>query len=194
MFVFGKVIDKEKIASAIAQKKSMTFESLKQTIVTESLTIEDMAECEGFSYEKEEVNINDMYLSNFSRILFDLTLDELEFIRDNNLFEFDKDSLLDYRCQINLNKRINELRQTLEDIIRCSSIDNIGSYFQRFTSIQEQAKQGSKLETILGLNRDNVILTPMGIKLKTCIENLKNMHIEFLKESKKSLQLIKQQY
>lgn len=187
MFTSEKVIDKEKIKAAIAEKKSMTFESVEENLVKDLLAMDELLKTDGINVNQqgsEEINIYDMYLSSFSTILFGLTLDELEFINDNNLFGFDKNNLLDYKCQTIMDERIKDFKQTLDDVVRSISIDNAGSYFQKFGDIHNQARQGIKLNIILGLDRSGVELTPIGARLKSCIDNIRKMHIEFLKNAK----------
>ena len=130
MFTSEKVIDKEKIKAAIAEKKSMTFESVDENLVKDLLAMDELLKTDGINVNQqgsEEINIYDMYLSSFSTILFGLTLDELEFINDNNLFGFDKNNLLDYKCQTIMDERIKDFKQTLDDVVRSISIDNAGS-------------------------------------------------------------------
>lgn len=189
MYTSKKVINREKIKEVVAEKQSMTFESLEEYIAKEFLVMEENLKNEDTDINKQEnkeINIYDVYLENFSILLYGLTLDELEFINDNNLFNLDKNNLLDYRCQLILNERINNFKQTLNAVEHSTSMDNIGSYFQKFGNIHEQAKQGIKLNIILGLDREDVELTPQGTKLKECIDNIKKLHIDFLKNAKKS--------
>ncbi|MBE6146676.1 MAG: hypothetical protein E7171_08685 [Firmicutes bacterium] len=189
MFTKEKVIDKERIKEAIIEKKSMTFEKLEETIVKELLILENELKEEGIidsQKENEEVNIYEYYINYFSTLLFGLTLDELEFINDNNLFEFDRNNLLDCRCQLILDERIKNFKSTIDDLSHGISIENIGNYFQKFGDIRNQSKQGTKLTIILGLDRKDIELTPLGCKLKSCIDNIKNIHINFLRQNKAS--------
>ena len=136
--------------------------------------------------ENDEINIYEFYVVSFSTILFGLTLDELEFINNNNLFELDRNNLLDHRCQLIMDERIKTFKTTINDLSHGVSIENIGNYFQKFGNIHNQAKQGTKLTIILGFDRTNIELTPLGCKLKSCIDNIKNIHINFLREKKAS--------
>lgn len=61
--------------------------------------------------------------------------------------------------------------------------ENIGSYFRRFPNLFKMSAQATKIITILGLNRENVELTPEGEKLKICLDNVKKIFIESRKQS-----------
>ncbi len=123
-----------------------------------------------------------MYDIAFSSTLYDLTLDELEYINENNLFGFDDNNILDYRCKMSIVKRINFYKQIISDLIDSMQKDNIGSYFQRFGDLFHMSAYGLQIAAILGLNRNGVELTPEGEKLKACIENIRQLHRDELKQ------------
>lgn len=158
MFTTEKLIDKNKIRDAIIEKQSMTFEKLEEKYAKEFLLFKETFKEENINQHPQnyEFNVYDEYINWFSTLLFGLTLDELEFINNENLFNLDKNNLLDLRCQEAIDKRIKDFRQTLEDLNHSISIGNVGNYFQKFGDIHDQAMQGIKLKIILGLNRENV--------------------------------------
>ena len=178
-FVINKVIDKNMIKDRVTEKHEMTFEKLEEVMVQDLGSISDLI---GIQAEND-INIYQFYEIWFSSLLTSTTLDELEFINANNLFGLDKNNLLDYKCQLMIDERIANFRGTLEDLMRSINEDNIGSYFQKFGDISNQAKQGIMINMILGLDREGVELTPLGSKLKTCIDNIRKLHIDVLKNN-----------
>lgn len=178
-FVINKVIDKNMIKDRVTEKHEMTFEKLEEVMVQDLGSISDLI---GIQTEND-INIYQFYEIWFSSLLTSTTLDELEFINANNLFGLDKNNLLDYKCQLMIDERIANFRGTLEDLMRSINEDNIGSYFQKFGDISNQAKQGIIINMILGLDREGVELTPLGSKLKTCIDNIRKLHIDVLKNN-----------
>lgn len=178
-FVINKVIDKNMIKDRVTEKHEMTFEKLEEVMVQDLGSISDLI---GIQTEND-INIYQFYEIWFSSLLTSTTLDELEFINANNLFGLDKNNLLDYKCQLMIDERIANFRGTLEDLMRSINEDNIGSYFQKFGDISNQAKQGIMINMILGLDREGVELTPLGPKLKTCIDNIRKLHIDVLKNN-----------
>ena len=178
-FVINKVIDKNMIKDRVTEKHEMTFEKLEEVMVQDLGSISDLI---GIQTEND-INIYQFYEIWFSSLLTSTTLDELEFINANNLFGLDKNNLLDYKCQLMIDERIANFRGTLEDLMRSINEDNIGSYFQKFGDISNQAKQGIMINMILGLDRECVELTPLGSKLKTCIDNIRKLHIDVLKNN-----------
>ena len=178
-FVINKVIDKNMIKDRVTEKHEMTFEQLEEVMVQDLGSISDLI---GIQTEND-INIYQFYEIWFSSLLTSTTLDELEFINANNLFGLDKNNLLDYKCQLMIDERIANFRGTLEDLMRSINEDNIGSYFQKFGDISNQAKQGIMINMILGLDREGVELTPLGSKLKTCIDNIRKLHIDVLKNN-----------
>ena len=178
-FVINKVIDKNMIKDRVTEKHEMTFEKLEEVMVQDLGSISDLI---GIQTEND-INIYQFYEIWFSSLLTSTTLDELEFINANNLFGLDKNNLLDYKCQLMIHERIANFRGTLEDLMRSINEDNIGSYFQKFGDISNQAKQGIMINMILGLDREGVELTPLGSKLKTCIDNIRKLHIDVLKNN-----------
>lgn len=179
MFVINKVIDKNMIKNRIAEKNEMNFKKLEEMMVQELGSISDLL---GIQMEND-INIYQFYEVWFSSLLTSTTLDELEFINDNNLFGLDRNNLLDYKCQLMIDERIASFRNTLEDLIRTINEDNIGSYFQKFGDISNQTKQGIMINMILGLDREGVELTPLGSMLKTCIDNIRKLNIDLLKNN-----------
>ena len=177
LFVNNKVIDKNMIRDRVTEKHEMTFEKLSEVMEKEILSLKLLG-LEG----NNDINIYDFYLIWFSSLLTSTTLDELEFINANNLFDLDENSLLDYKCQMAIDERLKNFKQTSDDLTNCLNITNIGEYFQKFGDIQSQARQAIKLTMILGLDRENVELTPLGAKLKICIENIRKLNINLLKE------------
>ena len=178
-FVINKVIDKNMIKDRVTEKHEMTFEKLEEVMVQDLGSISALI---GIQTEND-INIYQFYEIWFSSLLTSTTLDELEFINANNLFGLDKNNLLDYKCQLMIDERIANFRGTLEDLMRSINEDNIGSYFQKFGDISNQAKQGIMINMILGLDREGVELTPLGSKLKTCIDNIRKLHIDVLKNN-----------
>lgn len=178
-FVINKVIDKNMIKDRVTEKHEMTFEKLEEVMVQDLGSISDLI---GIQTEND-INIYQFYEIWFSSLLTSTTLDELEFINANNLFGLDKNNLLDCKCQLMIDERIANFRGTLEDLMRSINEDNIGSYFQKFGDISNQAKQGIMINMILGLDREGVELTPLGSKLKTCIDNIRKLHIDVLKNN-----------
>ena len=79
---------------------------------------------------------------------------------------------------MSINRRINDYRQTLIDLNNSMQKENIGSYFKRFPNLWKMNVQASKIITILGLDRENVELTPEGEKLKMCVDNIKKIFLE----------------
>lgn len=179
MFVINKVIDKNMIKNRIAEKNEMNFKKLEEMMVQELSSISDLL---GIQTEND-INIYQFYEVCFSSLLTSTTLDELEFINANNLFGLDRNNLLDYKCQLMIDERIASFRNTLEDLIRTINEDNIGSYFQKFGDISNQTKQGIMINMILGLDREGVELTPLGSKLKACIDNIRKLNIDLLKNN-----------
>ena len=186
MFVEGKVIDPEKVQAAVSRKQGVNFNIIEDDIIPKLIDIrETTRKRDGISTpsQDKDINVYDTYQFCFRINLYGLTLDELEYIYEHNLFDLQKDNLLDYRCQLILEKKIEDFRQTLDYLNRSVMMDNVGSYFQKFGSIYNQCLQGAKLEVILGLNREDTPLTPLGEKLKTCIENIRTICKDFQKNA-----------
>ena len=175
MFVKNKIIDENKIREAIECRNQITEESLRKEW-------EDVCELSkeiGTSQiGSEEVKFFESYDIAFSVSLMCLSLDEVEFISDNNLLELEENNLLDYCWKMSINRRINDYRQTLIDLNNSMQKENIGSYFQRFPNLWKMNIQASKIIIILGLDRENVELTPNGEKLKMCVDNIKKIFLE----------------
>lgn len=170
MFTQNKVIDKNKVQRIVEGKKVFNIDMIKKMCdaVDNAYNQMGIATSDSDYYEQ--------YFLFFSNILCStLSLDELEFINDNNLFEFDKNNLLDQRCQAILTQKIKNDRQTLANLNVSMQKENLESYFQNFGDIHDRAIQGLYLYTILGLGRDDVELTELGIKLKFYIDNIKNI-------------------
>lgn len=124
-----------------------------------------------------------MYEVAFSDNLYGLTLDELEYIADNNLFSFDENDMFDYRCKMSIERRINYCKQILSDLINCMQKGNLGTYFSKYGDLLHMSGAGLEIERFLGLNRNGVELTPEGEKLKNCIENIRQLHHEIKQRS-----------
>lgn len=181
MFTKNKVIDKNKIQKAIAEKKSLNYESLKKEWDEFIPPALEYFSKNGTKKEKLDFNYYEYYVHNFNFIIWNhLSLNELEFINDNNLFEFDKNNLLDYKCQVVLDKTITKYKQIIDDLTSSIKRENLGKYFGRFGNVFNMTKQGMILSDILGLNRNDVELTELGFKLKTCIDNLENLRKQTL--------------
>lgn len=174
MFVKNKVIDKNKIKSVIESRDLITYDSLKK----DHDIVSKMCKAIGAKPVKyKEFNFYDMYELTFGNILIGLTLDELEYINDNNLFKFDNNNILDYRCKMILNKRINKYKEEIADLTNSIQKESIGSYFQRFGDLSDMSTAGIAIAIILGLNKDGVELTQDGEKLKTCISNINQLYV-----------------
>ena len=188
MFVKNKIIDNNKIQEVIESRNLLTYDSIMKDwhdvlemsneLETELGTIE-IKEPE---IKDEEFSFYELYDIEFRGILYGLTLDELEYIIENNCFNFDENNILDYRCKMNINRIINYYKQIVSDLINCMQKETIGSYFQRFGDLFHMSAHGLEIATFLGLNRDGVELTPEGKKLKTCIDNIRQLHIDELKQ------------
>lgn len=178
MFVKNKVIDKDEIQRVIASRDLITYDSLKKDWDA-VLEISKNLELES---KNNEFNFYEMYEIVFGSNLYGLTLDELEYISENNLFEFDENNILDYRCKMNLERRINYYKQNLSDLTNCLQKGNVGSYFSKYSDLFHMAGGGIEIATFLGLNRNGVELTPDGEKLKSCIENIRQLRYNEIKQ------------
>lgn len=178
MFVKNKVIDKDEIQRVIASRNLITYDSLKKDW-NDVLEMSKKLELES---KNDEFNFYEMYEIAFDSNLYGLTLDELEYISENNLFEFDENNILDYRCKMNLEKRINYYKQNLSNLTNCLQNGNVGSYFSKYCDLLHMAGGGIEIATFLGLNRNGVELTPDGEKLKVCIENIRQLHYDEIKQ------------
>lgn len=179
MFVKNKIIDENKIREAIESKNQITEESLRkdwQDVCKMSKEIDNLKAGD------DDFNFYEMYEITFSAILLSLTLDELEYINENNLFGFDEYNILDYRCKMNLERKINYYKQILFDLINCMQQGDLGSYFSKCGDLFHMSAVGLGITTFLGLNRNDAELTPEGEKLKTCIENIKQLHKNEIKQ------------
>lgn len=180
MFIKNVVIDKNKIQSVVNNRTFLTYESLKKEwdevcALSREMDMEPIP--------NKEFNFYEMYDLSFSTSLFDLSLVELEFIRDNNLFDLDENNIQDLRCKMILDKKINDYKSTLDGLQRFLQNGNLGSYFSNFGDLFHMSAQGLKITKILDLDNDNVELTPEGIKLKECIKNIKKLHTENFKNA-----------
>ena len=194
MFTKEQVIDKDKIAQAINEKNLLTFERLEETILKKYQILTDKLTEGGITnnnIEELDANIFEIYLLSFSSIINELTLDELVFIRNFNLFAFEENNLLDRRCQDILDGTIAMYNYILQNLNSSLSIGNMGKYFHQFGTLFQQVVQASKLNTILGLDREGVELTPLGIKLKTCIDNINNLFHNYYSEKSRKKSIFK---
>lgn len=178
MFVKNKVIDKAEIQRVIESKDLITYDSLKK----EWDDVEEISKELGNGPTNVEFNFYQMYEVAFSCNLYGLTLDELEYISDNNLFGFDENNILDYRCKMNIERRINYYKQLLSDLTNCMQKGNIGSYFSKYGDLFHMSAGGLEIASFLGLNRNGVELTPEGEKLKVCIDNIRQLHKDEMKQ------------
>ena len=83
---------------------------------------------------------------------------------------------------MNLERRINYYKQNLSDLTNCLQKGNVGSYFSKYRDLFHMAGGGIETATFLGLNRNGVELTPDGEKLKACIENIRQLHYNEIKQ------------
>lgn len=178
MFVKNKVIDKNEIQRVIASRDLITYDSLKKEWDDVGKTSKEL----GIEPTNKEFNFYEMYEVAFSCNLYGLTLDELEYISKNNLFGFDENDILDYRCKMSIERRINDYKQILSDLTNCTQKGNVGSYFGKFGDLFHMSAYGLQIVSILGLNRSGVELTPEGEKLKTCIDNIRQLHYNEIKQ------------
>ena len=178
VFVKNKVIDKDEIQRVIASRDLITYDSLKK----DWDAVLEMSKNLKLESKNNEFNFYEMYEIVFGSNLYGLTLDELEYISENNLFEFDENNILDYRCKMNLERRINYYKQNLSDLTNCLQKGNVGSYFSKYSDLFHMAGGGIEIATFLGLNRNGVELTPDGEKLKACIENIRQLHYNEIKQ------------
>ena len=125
MFVKNKVIDKDEIQRVIESRDLITYDSLKK----EWDDVEETSKELGIEPTNKEFNFYEMYEVAFSCNLYGLTLDELEFIVENNLFGFDENNILDYRCKMSIERRIKYYKQIISDLTNCIQKGNVGSYF-----------------------------------------------------------------
>ena len=128
MFVKNKVIDRNEIQRVVASRDLITYDSLKK----DWDDVLKMSKELGVKPKNDEFNFHEMYEIAFSSNLYGLTLDELEYISNNNLFGFDENNILDYRCKMNLERRINYYKQNLSDLTNCMQKGNVGSYFSKY--------------------------------------------------------------
>lgn len=178
MFVKNKVIDKNEIQKVIASRDLITHDSLKKdwdAVLEMSRNLE-------LEPKNGEFNFYELYEIAFSSNLYGLTLDELEYISENNLFGFDENDILDYRCKMSLERRINYYKKILSDLTNCLQNGNVGSYFSKYSDLFHMAGGGREIEAFLGLNRNGVELTTEGKKLKVCIENIIQLHFNEIKQ------------
>ena len=106
MFVKNKVIDKAEIQRAIESRDLITYDSLKKEWDDVGKTSIEL----GIEPTNKEFNFYEMYEVAFSCNLYGLTLDELEYISENNLFGFEENNILDYRCKMSIERRISEYK------------------------------------------------------------------------------------
>ena len=137
-FVINKVIDKNMIKDRVTEKHEMTFEKLEEVMVQDLGSISDLI---GIQTEND-INIYQFYEIWFSSLLTSTTLDELEFINANNLFGLDRNNLLDYKCQLMIDERIANFRNTLEDLrpVPHADLSNQRRVFYFHTLHQEGSK------------------------------------------------------
>ena len=182
MFIRNTVIDKNKIQDVVNNRMFLTYESLKKEwdevcALSREMDMEPIP--------NKEFNFYEMYDLSLSTSLFDLSLVELEFIRENNLFDLDENNIQDLRCKMILDKKINDYKSTLDGLQRFLQNGNLGSYFSNFGDLFHMSAQGLKITKILDLDNDSVELTPEGIKLKECIKNITTLHTENFKSAKR---------
>lgn len=178
MFVKNKVIDKDEIQRVIESRDLITYDSLKKEWDDVEKTSKEL----GIEPTNKEFNFYEMYEVAFSCNLYSLTLDELEYIVENNLFGFDENNILDYRCKMSIERRINYYQQILSDLTNCIQKGNVGSYFSKYGDLFHMSGGGLQIASFLGLNRNGVELTPEGEKLKVCIENIRQLHYNEIKQ------------
>lgn len=172
MFVKNKMIDKAEVQRVVKSRDLITYDSLEKEWYDRRKNSNEL----GIESTNEEFNFYKMYEISFSIILDGLTLDELEYLNENNLFSFDKNNILDYKCKMIINRRIIYYKQILSDLINGMQKENIGSYFGKFGDLFRMSVYGLQIASILGLDRDSAELTPDGKKLKACIDNIKQLH------------------
>lgn len=178
MFVKNKIINKAEIQRVIESRDLITYDSLKKDW-DDVLEMSKKLEIES---KNDEFDFYQMYEVAFNCNLYGLTLDELEYISENNLFEFDENNILDYRCKMNIERRINYYKQILSDLTNCMQKGNIGSYFGKYGDLFHMSAGGLEIASFLGLNRNGIELTPEGEKLKVCIDNIKQLHKDEMKQ------------
>ena len=171
MFVRNKVIDKERIKDVILKKKLMTYESVKKEWRLELKERGDVSEVGAFNY-------CDAYERSFTWSLADLTLDELEYLNNHNLFQFKQDNLLDYRCKKVLVERIKTYKDMIDEITNFMQSGKPGSYFQKFGNLLQMSYYGLTLVGIMGLERENAILTPDGKELLACVYGIERLFLD----------------
>lgn len=171
MFVKNKIIDKNRIKRVIESRDLITYDSLKK----DWDDVLEMSKELGIESKNNDFNFYEVYEIAFSSNLYGLTLDELEYISENNLFEFDENNILDYRCKMSVDRRINYYKQILSDLTNCMQNGNIGSYFNKYRDLFHMSGGGLVIAAFLGLDRNGIELTPEGEKLKACIDNIKNL-------------------
>lgn len=178
MFVKNKVIDKDEIQRVIASRYLITYDSLKK----DWDDVLEMSKELGVESKNDEFNFHQMYEIAFSSNLYGLTLDELEYIVENNLFGFNENNILDYRCKMSIERRINDYKKILSDLTNCIQKGNVGSYFSKYGDLFHMSGGGLQIASFLGFNRNGIELTPEGEKLKACIDNIRQLHYNEIKQ------------
>ncbi len=178
MFTKEKGFDEKRIQELVSLKKVKSFEKMKESLTKDFLIRKSDVFYE--TVEMDKANILDMYLTSFRDSLIGFSLDELEYIQTNHLFDFNKQNLVDYRCQKILDEIIENFKKTIEDLNEYIETERIESYFQKFGDLHNQVQQAMKIEMILGLDRQDVVLTLLGRKLKSYIRKILNNYIDFL--------------
>ncbi len=186
VFVRNTVIDKNKIKSVVEARKNFTEEALREdwdivheTFKDDNLTLGD----------KEDFNYVDMYLICFNSNLSGLSLDDLEYIKKYNLFAFDPNSMLDYKCKVLLAKKIEEYQKKINELSKFMYQGKPENYFLQGLKENSEApiadifriqSNFKIIYCILGLEKENVELTPLGEELKAYMDAVKRNSDEII--------------
>ncbi len=172
MFIKNKVVDIEKIKKVLnIINQYLTYESLKKDF-------------ESVKNNTSEFDFNRVYEITFRYFLGKLSLAELEYIRDNNMFNFNSNSIFDFRRKKVLDEKILEYNSILKEVYELMQKDRLGNYFESSGGLLFMFDKSLVLETILDLDNDKVVLTSDGLRLKSCINNIKNLFFESEKGEK----------
>lgn len=167
MFLKNKVINEDKIKSAVECRHMFTYDYLKEEWCNNEDDFFDDTVLE------DEFDFFDAYDSSFDVCLSDFSLAELEYVMDNNSFGFEKNNMLDFRCIKLINEKISEYELILNNITKSVQSGSMRGYFQKYDNIFEMYAQVILIEQILGLMDQDIELTPEGEMLKACMDEIR---------------------
>ncbi len=167
IFTKKEVIDSSNVQAAVEFRREITYEYLRCSW-RDKISLDPESD--------DDFDFFEVYEMNMKACFSTLSLDELEYIRNYDLFSFDKNDILDILSQKVLDSYIQKCQETVVALTKYSKAGIIGAYFDNFAGLKQMDFEGAIIMDMLGLNREGTELTKEGEMLKQFIINIHKLY------------------